>query len=275
MSEPVRLVVGSSVGLPARRGVGLLRVLRSEWVKAWTVPATFWCVGATMVLHAAVGLWVGYNAEAAAAGGLSYLLTIGLAGSQVPLLMLGVITAAGEHQDGSARATYVAVPRRLPVLVATAVTVATIAVLAAVFALATTWLALLAFRDRPGVVLAAPDGDLGRVVLGTVLYLVTVTLLALAIGAALRRPAAATVVAITLLLVLEQALTMMGTSAATTVRSVLPGWAGRLAATPTQSLRLAEQAGAQPGPWQGYGILVAWTLAALLVAALVVRRRDV
>jgi ABC-2 type transport system permease protein len=155
------------------------------------------------------------------------------------------------------------------------VTVTVIAALAAVLALVTTWLALLAFRDRPGVVLEAPDGDLGRVVLGSVLYLVTVTVLALAIGAALRRPAAATVVAITLLLVLEQALTMMGTAAAMTVRSVLPGWAGRLAATPTQSLTLAEQTAAQPGPWQGYGILVVWTVAVLLVAALVVRRRDV
>lgn len=277
MSEQVDSVAaGVAVGLPERRGVGPVRVLRSEWVKAWTVPATAWCVVATVVLHAAIGLGVGYNAEAAAAGGLSYLLTIGLAGSQVPLLLLGVVTSAGEHGDGSARSTYLAVPRRLPVLVARAITMAAIAVLAAVLALTATRLALQPFADRPGVMLTAPDGDLVRVMIGTVLYLVTVTVLALAIGAALRRAAAAAVVALTLLILLEQALTMMGTAAAATVRSALPGWAGRLVTTPTQALAAAEQAGTLTlGPWQGYGILVAWTVLALLLAALAVRRSDV
>lgn len=265
------------VGLPTRRGVGLARVLRSEWVKAWTLPATLWCVAATAVLHAIIGLWVGYNAEAPAAGGASSLLTIGLGGSQVPLLMLGVVTSAGEHGDGSARSTYVAVPRRLPVLAARSITVAAIAALAAILALAMTWFALQPFADRPGVTLTASDGDLGRVLIGTVLYLVTVTVLALAVGAMLRRTAAAAVVVFTLLILLEQALTMMGVTAAEMVRSVLPGWAGRLVATPTESLAAIEQAGTltPPGPWQGYGILVAWTVAALPVAAMAVRRSDV
>ncbi|WP_420114551.1 hypothetical protein [Pseudactinotalea sp.] len=278
MSEHAVAVAGASaVGLPTRRGVGLVRVLGSEWVKAWTLPATLWYVAATAVLHATIGLSVGYNAEAPAAGGVSSLLTIGLVGSQVPLLMLGVVTSAGEHGDGSARSTYVAVPRRLPVLAARSITVAAVAALAAVLALAVTWLALRLFADRPGVTLTAPDGDLGRVLIGTVLYLVAVTVLALAIGAALRRTAAAAVTAFVLLILLEQVLTMMGNGAAEMVRSVLPGWAGRLVATPHDSLVVTAQAGTliAPGPWQGYGILVAWTVAALLVAAVAVRRSDV
>ena len=264
-----------AVALPARPGVTATRVLRAEWVKTWTASTTASCVAATVLLHAAVALVSGYNAAAPAAGGLSGLLSLGLVVSQLPLALLGVVVSAGEHHDGSARSTYLAVPRRLPVLVGRAATVTVVAALAGGLAVAAAWASLLPFADRVGVTLEAPDGDLVRVVAGTVLHLVAVSLLGLALGAIVRRPAAAGVVALVWLLLLDQLLTMLGSEAALAIRAAMPGWAGRLVATPDEGLADLVRAGLPADPWQGYGILVAWTVAALLVAAPVVRRSDV
>jgi ABC-2 type transport system permease protein len=277
MSEQVGCVRTVVRGMPSRRGVGPVRALRSEWVKTWTLPATRWAIVAAVCLNAAIGLWVGYNADAPPVGGLAHLLTVGLPLTQVPLLMVAVVISAGEHADGSARSTYLAVPRRLPVLAAKAVVMVAVAVTAALVALTVSYLALVAFADRPGISLAHADGDLMRVLGGAVLYLVTISALGLGFGAAIRRPASSMVTLITLVLVLEQALGMVGIVAGETVRSLLPGWAGRLVATPSAVITASEPSPAawHPDLWQGYGILMAWTLAALVVAALVVRRRDV
>lgn len=276
MSE-VATAQAAARGTPSRRGVGPVRVLRSEWVKTWTLPATLWGFVAAVCSNAVIGLWVGYNAEAPPVGGLTYLLTVGLPLTQVPLLMVSVAISAGEHADGSARSTYLAVPRRLPVLVAKALATAAVAVTAGAGALAVTSLALAMAADRPGISLAYADGDLPRVLAGALLYLVTISLLGLGLGTAIRRPVSTMVTLITLVLVLEQAVVMVGLTAGETLRSLLPGWAGRLVATPSEVLAASERSIAAwlPGPWQGYGILVAWTATALLVAALVVRRRDV
>lgn len=239
------------------RRPSLTLVLMAEWGKLWRLPSTWVCLGVSVLVHAAIGLWVGYNASTPQA--LEHLLTVALVVSQVPILVLGVLTSADEHTTAGASTTYLAVPTRLPVLAARCLAVVPVAALAGVLAPTLTHVLLHTIVDRPGAVIA---GDVRLIVLGTAVYLSVACVLAVGIGAILRRTVAATVAAITLMVLLEHVMTIVGGDAAQQLRSLLPGWAGRQAIEPATDL-------------SGYGILVTWTVVAVIVAAVVVRRSDV
>src|SRR5579875_1539137 len=101
------------------------RVLRSEWIKFVTLRSTLAVLGAAMLGMVVIGSLVGYNTRhitpnidpndlAVSATLQGYYL------GQLLIGALGVLFVTGEYATGMIRATLVAVPRRLPVLVAKA-----------------------------------------------------------------------------------------------------------------------------------------------------------
>ncbi|HLT83364.1 MAG TPA: hypothetical protein VKZ83_03935 [Phototrophicaceae bacterium] len=264
------------VGLPGRPGVSAVRVLRAELVKASALPAVRWSAVAAVVVNAGVACFVAYQARydvGSAPPELLRLLTLAVVAAQLPVLVLGVLVSAAEYPSGAARTTFLAVPRRLPVLAAQAVAAAGTAALTAGAALAVTLLALLPFRAGLSLTLDPSDLQTARVLGGYVLYLVLVALLGSALGSLARGPAAGLVAGVGLVFLLERVVPLVG---APTLVAALPGWAGRLVVAPDAgAAELAAQAGVGTTPWQGLTVTVVWVVALLLAAALRLRHADV
>lgn len=261
--------------MPTRPGVTLPRVVGAEWGKAVSLASTRWGVVAAVVANAAVACTVAYNARYALHAeppSLLDLLTLGAVATQLPVLAVGVLVSASDHPSGGARSTFLAVPRRLPVLVAQALTVGLLAALTAFAVLGTTFLAVLPFGGDLVLTLDLSDHETTRVLSGFVLHLVTSAVLGTALGTLARSPAAGLVAAVGLVFLLDEVVAVLGSSR---LLAALPGWAGRLVLdSDADAARTVAEAGVHLTPWQGYAVLAAWTAGLLCVAAIRLRRSD-
>jgi ABC-type transport system involved in multi-copper enzyme maturation permease subunit len=257
----------------AAQPVTLRRVIRSEWIKFWTLRSTWAVLGAAVVGMLVLAVVVAYNTRhltsnlqandiAPSATLQGYFLAELLIGA------LGVLFVSGEYSTGMIRSTLVAVPRRLPVLWAklvvfvtiTAVSMVTVSIVAFVSAQA------LLSHYRTGFSLSDP-GVL-RVVIGTGVYLTLVGMIGAALGWIVRSTPGALVTYFAIVLVLPvlfgDALGNWGKE----VAQFLPGQAGASFSTsiPESSYSLS--------PWVGLLVLAGWVAVALAIAAGVLRRRD-
>src|SRR5262249_54256124 len=115
----------SRVAAPSRGRVTFPRVLRSEWIKLWSLRSTIYTMLGAVVALVALGLvltgvtasrWSTMslhdrqtlNSTALSIGG--FWLTMYIVG------VLGVLVIGGEYATGMIRASLSAVPKRLPVL---------------------------------------------------------------------------------------------------------------------------------------------------------------
>ena len=166
------------------------------------------------------------------------------------------------------RATFSAVPRRLPVLLAKLMVFTVIVASAMVAASIAAFLIAQAFLSgfRPTYSLA--DADALRVVVGTGVYLTLVGLLGGAIGWIVRSTPGALVTLFAVILVLPVLLLLFHGAWAQHASAWLPTGAG--AAFSTSLHTPGELA-----PWTGLAVMVAWVAAAYAVAAFLLHRRDV
>ncbi|MBN8882337.1 MAG: hypothetical protein J0H73_08495 [Salana multivorans] len=265
--RPTRSALATATGLPRNRGVTFPRVLQAEWCKAWTLTSTRWGVLAAILANGAVALYMAYNARYATqapAPRTSDLLTLGLVASQLPIITIGVMITATEYSSGGVRSTFLAAPRRGLVLAAQALTSGIAAALTAATTLCLTLLALQVFKHdlAPGFDPLAPETS--RMLGGFVLYALTAAVLGASLGSLSRSTTTGLVSALGIVFLLPQAIELLGSPR---LIAVLPGWAGALVAKSDVAAAAAvDQIGAALAPWQGYGVLATWTLAALLTA---------
>ncbi|MFI8871590.1 MULTISPECIES: hypothetical protein [unclassified Streptomyces] len=252
------------------------RVLASEAGKMTSVPTLRWTVPGCVA--SAAGTALGLSLFARPGGGATgaSLAVAGYVLAQVGFLALGVTAGSEEFRTKLAYVTFVAVPRRLPVLAAQAVVTAVLAFAAAVVALVVSIAATAAQRDALGIPLNLADAGTVRMLAGFVLYQTAITLVGLGLGALLRRPAGALVTAVVGVVVLDQFLAMNPGRLTDTVRAFLPGTGVRLL---TGDDRLAALDAASSGPhletWAA-GLLVAgWAIVLLVAAATRLRRGDI
>jgi ABC-2 type transport system permease protein len=191
-------------------------VLRSEWIKLWSLRSTVWTLAATVVLMAAVSyLAVFFTAreaydpatkpqDAAILVALLHDPSVVITGADLAKLVvavLGVLVITGEYSTGMIRTTLSAVPKRLPALGAKALVLALVTAATAAVGVVLAWLVALPTLHAHGAALDLGDAQTRRILLGGVLYLVAVSLLAFAIGAIVRFSAAALATVLGLLLV--------------------------------------------------------------------------
>ena len=257
----------------AAQPVTLRRVIRSEWIKFWTLRSTWAVLGAAVVGMLALAVVVAYNTRHLTsnlqANDIAPSSTLqGYFLAELLIGALGVLFVSGEYSTGMIRSTLVAVPRRLPVLWAklvvfvtiTAVSMITVSIVAFVSAQA------LLSHYRTGFSLSDP-GVL-RVVIGTGVYLTLVGMIGAALGWIVRSTPGALVTYFAIVLVLPvlfgDALGNWGKE----VAQFLPGQAGASFSTsiPESSYSLS--------PWVGLLVLAGWVAVALAIAAGVLRRRD-
>jgi ABC-2 type transport system permease protein len=286
----------SATDVPAHAGkavhrVTSPRVLHSEWIKFTTLRSTIWTLASTVVVMAGVGfLAVFFTArdafnptttpqDAAPLVALLHSPSIVLVGTdlaQLAVAVLGVLVITGEYSTGMIRSTLTAVPRRLPALWAKALVLTAVAAVAAAVATALSWAVSLPTLRAHDAALDLGDPQTRRILLGGVLYLVTIALLAFAVGAILRVSAGALATVLGLLLVVENVFRAIPADFFRAVSPFLPATAGHQITATRATIDLARATSAAPvlDPWVGFGVMVLWVAVLLGIAAVLLRRRD-
>ena len=259
-------------------GPRLRATVGSEWIKFRSVRSVPAVLVATLIVVVAGGMLItsfygsGWSSMTAADRAVfdptfESLHAIELA--QLLVGTLGVLTVTGEYTSGLIRGTFVATPQRAQVLLVKGVIVG-----AVVWALCTaaSFVAFLAGQ----AMLAAPArhaslGDPGvlRAVFGGGVYLLLVGLLGVAIGALLRRTAAALAGLLGVLVVLPVAARLVGGDLGDRVYEYLPSTAGMEFWTVLRVGRYAL------GAWPGLMVFALYVVAAGVAALVLLRGRDV
>lgn len=242
-------------------------VLAAEWVKVRSLRSAWWLLIAAVLssLMAGTSPALGHvlAGDGAADAGIDPAggVLSGVSFTQLLVAALGVVVVTSEYVSGLVRATFAAVPTRLPVLVTKAVVVAgatSVAVLTAVLASFATARAVLASADV-SVSLGTP-GVL-RAVVGSALLLTVTAVVGSAFGWLVRSTAGALAATFGYLYVLPL------------VGLAVPGIAPYLPSNAGAAILQLGPAGPL-SPWSGFGLFVAYTVVLLVVAGRLLRRRD-
>lgn len=269
----------STITAPARRGPGFGQLLLAEWTKLRSVQSTVWSLILLVVLALGftallTGLLAATWDQAApqdraviVADPTGMILGSGFAFSQLTVCVLGVMVIASEYSTGMIRASLLAVPRRVPMLAAKALVFGVlIFVLGVAVSFASFFIGAQLLGDKAPVALGDP-GVL-RAIFGGGLYLAMLGLFALAIGALVRHTAAGITGVIGFVLVLAPLTQLLPGDIGKYVHAYLPSEAGHLIAQAHQAPNDVLT------PWQGFGVFSAWTALLLVVAAILLNRRD-
>lgn len=193
----------------------------------------------------------GFNAIDTVFGGVNI--------AQPTLGVLGVLVISGEYSTGMIRATFGAVPTRLPVLWAKLAVFATVAFTVCLVSSFAAFLGGEAVLGKHGVALSAP-GAL-RAVFGVALYLTVAGLLGVAFGFIVRNTAGGIAALFGLLIVLHAVGDLLPTSWQNAVVRYFPSNAGQA---------LYDQHSDKPmmQPWARFGLFVGYLAIAVAIAAI-------
>jgi len=272
--------LNAQVALPRLERVGNVtqaRVLLSEWTKLHSLRSTRWSLLAATVLG--IGLPLLFAAVTSSHwGSMSandradrHPLDIALAGvnvAQLAIAVLGVLVITGEYSTGMIRASFTAVPKRLPVLWAKIGVYAAVsfalslpAVLIAFFASQ----AILSKHDLLQISFSHPG--VARSVIGGAVYLTLIGTFALAVGAIVRNTAGGIASFAALFFVIPPLMNVLPSSWNHAISPYLPDAAGRSIFSLTHDTNSLA-------PSTGLSLFLAYTAAAIAIAALLLIRRD-
>jgi len=253
--------------------------LQSEWTKIRSVRSTIWAlvalVGVTISFTAlfnwlTVSQWdvvTDSQRQTVLLDPTGQILGSGFQFSQLAICILGVLIMTGEYSSGTIRATLLAVPRRTPVLVAKALVFAVLVfVVAEISAFVSFLIGAAILNSRVAVSLADP-GVLQAIV-GVGLYAAMLGVFAIAIGALVRHTAGAITAIIGFVLVLSPLALLLPGDWGRYVYAYLPTNAGQRIATTVQGPTDLLTA------WQGFGVFALWTIALIVAAGYLLKRRD-
>lgn len=279
-------------------GVSFGGILKSEWIKLWTLLSTKLLLAATLVAIVGVGaltvllrymimdqmismaeesgqkLTPEQMEQTFPPGSQMDLYNLPNSGLQIGILVLGslaVLFVASEYSTGMIRSTMSAVPKRIPAFAAKAVILTVVSYVITTIAAAATYLiAVPVFAgrgidmgwDRDGVIYSIFTGGL---------YVAGVALIGLSLGVLLRNSAGAITVLVAIFFVApfaSQFLTLAPGEFWKYVPQYLPADAGGRFLSIGQIDAMIE-------PWQGGLIFLGYVLLFLIPATLVLKRRDV
>jgi ABC-2 type transport system permease protein len=253
--------------------------LHAEWTKLRTVAATGWLLAGAVVLTVALSALVSLAVSYSATGSGQDITKLSLTGvdlGQVMVAILAVLSISGEYGTGMICVTLTAIPRRVGMLAAKAVTLTGLIVVAAGLAVLGSMLAGRLILPGHGftfahgfVVLSLTRGLTLRAAAGSVLYLALIGLLSLGVATAVRDSAVAMGVVLGLLY-LFPVLAALATDPGLRrhLQQIAPMTAG-LAIQDTINLHHLPIA-----PWAGLGVLAAWAAGSLIVGGLLLTLRD-
>ena len=262
--------------LPAGLKVTQLRVLRSEWLKFWSLRSSYITLGATVL--GMIGFGVLFSAvtanrwpELREARRLAFDPTgtslRGFELAQLILGVLGVLLVTGEYSTGMIRASMSAAPKRLPVVWAKAAVFTAVAFVVGEVSAFVAFFAGQALLSSQHIQTSLGAPEVLRTVFGTGLYLTGVGLLGVALGWIIRSTAGGIATLFGLLLVLPALGEALPDSWASHINPYLPSNAG-------QSLTAVHPDPGMLAPWTGFGVFCVYVVVAFAFAVVLVKRRD-
>ncbi|WNI29177.1 ABC transporter permease subunit [Streptomyces sp. ITFR-6] len=257
--------------IPVRRAT-LTDAIASEWTKIRSVRSTMWTLGVQIVLLLVIGLLSAIAVDASDTDlGSTPVLSLGFFGvllGSICVITLGVMTIASEYGTGMIRTTMTACPSPGRVLGAKAIVFFLLT-----FVLTTVMTSIVAVLQTAILDADTPSGsDWLRSTVGVGLYIATLGLLSLAIGALIRHSAGAITVMIgVVLLPLVLAIFMFASSLAK-----LQEWLLEYS-IPNQLSNFYDASVTESGPsgWEPLWIILGVTAVAMGGAYLAMSRRDV
>jgi ABC-2 type transport system permease protein len=270
-------------GPPAPVGhVTQARVALSEWTKFRSLRSTIYTfvvgIGATIafaIIPAVINAarWSAMSLQDKLAFNPLETTLIGVDVAQLAIGVLGIVIITGEYSTGMIRATFTAVPKRLPVMWAKVGVYGTVTLIVSVPA------TLIAFFSAQSILaghtlfgrdisLSITDPGVTRVVVGGALYLTLTGLFGLGLGAIVRSTAGGIGAFVAILFVIPPVLTLLPSSWDDAISPYLPSNAG-------QAIMQFGTPGHTLGPWTGLALFTGYTAATIAAAAVLLWRRDV
>jgi ABC-2 type transport system permease protein len=253
------------------------RVVYSEWTKLHSLRSTRWSllIGALLT----IALPVIFAAVTSSHWGTMgpheradrHPLDIALAGvnvSQLAIAVLGVLVITGEYSTGMIRASFTAVPKRLPVLWAKTAVFGSVSLLLMVPSVLIAFFASQAILSKHHILqISFSHPGVARSVIGGAVYLMLVGIFALGIGAIVRNTAGGIATFAAIFFVIPPLMNILPTSWNNAISQYLPSEAGR------QIFSLTHGAHSL-APLPGGLLFVGYCALTLAIAAVLLVRRD-
>jgi ABC-type transport system involved in multi-copper enzyme maturation permease subunit len=186
--------------------------------------------------------------------------------AQLALGVLGVLVITAEYSTGMIRASFTAVPRRLPVLWAKAFVFGLVTLALMVPAVIASFFVGQAILSSQHIQTTLGAPHIARAAIGAALYLAVVGSFGLGLGAIVRNTAGGIATFAGIMFVLPPLMNVLPTSWNNAASPYLPLQAGEAIMSTTGGNHLS--------PWAGLAVLCAYAAAALVVAAVLLVRRD-
>lgn len=249
---------------------------RSEWTKLRTVRSTMWALIFTVVSTIGLGVLLtvlvvsqwDHRSPAEAAGFDPLLYSYaGLNVAQMCIGVLGVLVMTSEYATGVMRLTFGATPQRRLVLAAKVLTFSAVVAVVSLISCVTVFFicqAILA-SQHAGVSITGP-GVL-RAVIGGAVHMVLIGAIAVGVGAIVRHTAGAVAILFAVLLVVPGLVQLLPAPWDNDITLYLPSSAGAAMSAVVRFPNLLA-------PAAGFVVLLAYAVATLGIATLVLLRRD-
>ncbi|WP_405388561.1 ABC transporter permease subunit [Streptomyces sp. NBC_01102] len=254
------------------RSPGLGDAIASEWTKIRSVRSTMWTLGVMVVLLLAVGLLAAFAVSSSDADlDGTPVLSLGFFGvllGSICVITLGVLTIASEYGTGMIRTTLTACPSRARMLVAKSVVFFLLS-----FTITTVTTGIVGVLQTAMLDGGTPTADDWlRSTVGVGLYVATLGLLSLALGALIRHSAGAiTIMIAVVLLPLVLAMFMFSPSLSGLQQALfeysIPNQLG--------ALYDASMTTSGPSGWEPLWVILGVTAVAMAGAFASLDRRDV
>jgi ABC-2 type transport system permease protein len=263
----------------AERPVGRVtqrRVMLSEWTKLRSVRSTRWSLLVSLLLIIGIGILVCLIFESRwphlspRDRARFHPLRVNLAGvnfAQLAIGVLGVLVITAEYSTGMIRASFSAVPKRLPVLWGKALVFGAVAFAISLPAVFIVFFAGQSILSGQHINIAISHPGVVRALFGAPLYLMVMGLFGLGLGAIIRNTAGGISALAGIVFVLPPIIGLFPSSFSNSVDPYLPSNAGGAVWTINPDPNTLA-------PWAGFAVFCAYTAAAIAVAAVLTLRRD-
>ena len=255
----------------------LLRSVRAEWIKFWSLRSSW------ITSFITIALTVLFGAGLTAAFGRSEqyqdvaknMITSGLTFGQVVVAVLGALIITGEYSSGQIRSSLAAVPKRGQLLLAKAVVLAVVSFLLGSLSVFLSWAISKPFIGEHAGSLT--DSHYAGHIWGSGLVFAVIALMALGLGFLLRSTAGTVTVIVSLLFIITAPLQLAASKWDWVFKIIgcLPSTVAQAVSDPFQRTTEWGGQGAQfLTHGQAIAVFAAWALVPLIAAWFVFSRRD-
>ena len=266
-------------------GPSFLRVLNSEFIKFRTLLSTLILLACTVLVvvgFGALSAWgTGQFAEqalndpeaaaafAAQGGDIAVgVPTSGIAFAQLILGSLGVLLMSSEFSTGMARSTFAAVPKRTPAFVAKLLVVMVTAFVVTAVSVYVAGLVSVPILDNYDLKLDLASSQSVKMLLINSLYVAAVAAIGMALGSLLRNSAGGIMTLVGLFFVAPIAFQLIPGEFFVQTRKYLPG-------NTVDPMTAVQHVPDTLEAWQAALVLGAWVVIPVVLAAVVLKKRDV